>query len=190
MVQVKMKRKTAKELLADSFRELAEKKNIDNITVRDVVENCGYSTTTFYRHFKDKYDLIAWDYTHGLEKVLDKISGEGKGWREACFECSKLFNDQRSYLKNLLLHTSGYDSFAHNMVNIHYEGLKNMILRTADTARYDKHLEMCVRTYCHGVVDISCDWIMEHYDVTPEELTQVFIDSLPNVLRRYLLTEE
>ena len=34
-----MKRKTAKEILAESFRELAEKKDIDKITVKDITSN-------------------------------------------------------------------------------------------------------------------------------------------------------
>ena len=46
-----MKRKSAKEILADSFRELAERKSIAKITVNDVVRNCGYSPSTFYRQF-------------------------------------------------------------------------------------------------------------------------------------------
>ena len=57
-----MKRKTAKELLAESFRELAQDRDIDKITVQDIAKNCGYSIATFYRQFRDKYDLIAWDY--------------------------------------------------------------------------------------------------------------------------------
>ncbi len=36
-----MKRKTAREILAESFREVAEKKPIDKITIRDIVDNCG-----------------------------------------------------------------------------------------------------------------------------------------------------
>ncbi len=42
-----MKRKTAKEILSDSFRELAETKNIDKITVKDITDNCGYSQQRF-----------------------------------------------------------------------------------------------------------------------------------------------
>ena len=57
-----MKCKTAREILAESFREVAETKPIDKITIRDIVDNCGYSPATFYRQFSDKYDLIAWDY--------------------------------------------------------------------------------------------------------------------------------
>ena len=57
-----MKRKTAKEILSDSFRELAQVKPVDRITVKDITDNCGYSPATFYRQFKDKYDLIAWEF--------------------------------------------------------------------------------------------------------------------------------
>lgn len=49
-----MNRKTTKEILADSFREIAEKKSVDKITIQEIVDNCEYSPATFYRHFKDK----------------------------------------------------------------------------------------------------------------------------------------
>lgn len=45
-----MKRKTTKEILAESFHELAELKPIDKITIQDIVDNCGYSPATFYRN--------------------------------------------------------------------------------------------------------------------------------------------
>lgn len=41
-----MKRKTAREILAESFRELAASKPVDKITVPNIIENCGYSKTT------------------------------------------------------------------------------------------------------------------------------------------------
>ena len=66
-----MKRKTAKEILAESFRELAKSKNIDKITIKDITDNCGYSPATFYRQFRDKYDLIAWEYTRGVAAIMD-----------------------------------------------------------------------------------------------------------------------
>ena len=66
-----MKRKTAKEILSDSFRELAETKSVDKITVRDITENCGYSPATFYRQFKDKYDLVEWIYDYDFCRFVD-----------------------------------------------------------------------------------------------------------------------
>lgn len=49
-----MKRKTAKEILMASFQELAAVKSIDKITIQEIADNCGYSSATFYRNFKDK----------------------------------------------------------------------------------------------------------------------------------------
>lgn len=65
-----MKCKIAKEILADSFHELAEKRQIDKITVREIAANCDYSSATFYRQFRDKYDLIAWDYARQIERLM------------------------------------------------------------------------------------------------------------------------
>ncbi len=41
-----MQRKTAKQILAESFREVAQTKSIDKITVKDITENRGYSSAT------------------------------------------------------------------------------------------------------------------------------------------------
>lgn len=106
-----MKRKTAKEILAESFRELAEKKNIDKITVRDIKENCGYSSATFYRQFKDKYDLIVWDHTRIVAEVMDRIGNNGYPWSQTLLDGAKDFQTNKDYLSNLLKHTSGQDSF-------------------------------------------------------------------------------
>ena len=77
-----MKRKTAKEILAESFIELAQTKKIDKITVKDITENCGYSSATFYRQFKDKYDLIAWSYTQDLRSIVDKLEYTEGSWKK------------------------------------------------------------------------------------------------------------
>lgn len=71
-----MKRKTAKEILTESFREVAKTKPIDKITIQDIVDNCGYSPATFYRQFDDKYELIAWDYVTRTTAIMDKVGDD------------------------------------------------------------------------------------------------------------------
>ena len=106
-----MKRKTAKELLAESFRELAQDRDIDKITVQDIAKNCGYSVATFYRQFRDKYDLIAWDYARDVQKLPEQEDGSQKDWRKSLSDAAEYYDEQRQYLANLLTNTSGYDSF-------------------------------------------------------------------------------
>lgn len=181
-----MKRKTSKELLADSFREIAESRPIDRITVKDITENCGYSSATFYRQFRDKYDLIAWDYTRDLAAIMDQTRYDEISWRQILTRVAAYFGEQREYIANLLTHTSGYDSFVGNMTEIHFNCLKYIILKSENCDTLDEKTEMYIRLYIHGSVRLSCEWILGGYGVDAGALTEIYENSLPGPLRQYL----
>ncbi len=181
-----MKRKTTKELLAESFWELAEKKPIDKITVSDIIGNCGYSTATFYRHFKDKYDLIVWAYTQSVSQTMDQIGKDGYPWNQTLLEGAKKFDDNREVFANLLLHTSGHDAFISQMTEINYQALRAQILKSADKKNLDEQTDMYVRMYCMGTVCLTCDWILKRYHATAAEMAEVYENCLPQPLRPYL----
>ena len=182
-----MKRKTAREILSDSFRELAHEKPVDKITVKDIIANCGYSQATFYRQFGDKYDLIAWSYTQDLEQLLDQVRSDRRSWRQTLESVAAYFERHRKYLVNLLTHTSGYDSFVINMTAIHCRSFEQLLEQLTDADGLDERTEMYVRTYCSGTVLLSCDWILGKYGVNETELARIYEDALPEVLCRYLV---
>ena len=181
-----MKRNTAKEILAESFREIAEKKPVDKITVKDITDNCGYSSATFYRQFKDKYDLIAWDYATGLESEMSRI-GSDYPWKKTLIMGAKSYDAYRDYLSNLLAHTSGHDSFVKNMTDMNFNALKKHILASTGIDRLDHKTEMYIRIYCLGTVNLSCEWISGKFKATPEEIAEIYENSLPTPLAQYLL---
>ena len=59
-----------KRLLADSLRQLLEKKPLEKITVKEIVENCGVNRQTFYYNFQDIYDLVEWIFRDTSEQLL------------------------------------------------------------------------------------------------------------------------
>ena len=46
--------------MAESIKGLMARMPLDKITVKDIVAECGLTRQTFYRNFKDKYDLVNW----------------------------------------------------------------------------------------------------------------------------------
>ena len=182
-----MKRKTAREILAESFRELAGSQTADKITVPNIVENCGYSKTTFYRLFKDKYDLMAWDYAQRLQAIVCQTEKADYEWRQILWDVALLYNEQKGYLRNLLLHTSGYQSFSRHMKQLHIETLTKCVLDASGLKELDVKTDMYIRTYCRGTVELGCDWIMGAFQVSHKELAAVFEDCLPVPLQKYLL---
>ncbi len=181
-----MKRKTAKEILAESFREVATQKTIDKITVHDIVENCGYSSATFYRNFKDKYDLIAWEHTAGVAEIMGRI-GESYSWRQTLVDGAKWFYSEKDYLANLFQHTTGHDSFVRYMTDINCAALRKQILLSLEKEALSLQEELCIRLYCLGTVNLTCEWILGLHQATPEEIADIYVNSLPAPLHHYLL---
>ncbi len=174
-----MKRKTAKEILAESFRELAETKNIDKITVKDIVDNCGYSPATFYRNYKDKYDLIAWYYTEKTFAIQRRVGTGGYTWRDAYRDGTQFYNENKAYLANLFTYTRGLDSFIQNMTKINFESSREFLLRQSSEKKLDKMTEMKLHLYCMGASRLISEWVLDQIDLTQDELTQVLVESLP-----------
>ena len=46
--------------LANSLKELVVKMPFEKITIRQIADGAGVIRVTFYNHFQDKYDLLAW----------------------------------------------------------------------------------------------------------------------------------
>ncbi len=181
-----MKRKTAKEILAESFRELAKTMTVDKITVRNITENCGYSTATFYRHFKDKYDLIAWEEAVRTAAIMDRVGVDGYQWRETLSDGAKAYELRKDYMANLFLHTGGLDSFARYMTELNYGHLKNLIQKNAGDQPIDEITDMYIRAYCSGTVFLTCEWVLGKYKVSSEQLAEIYEKSLPAPLYKYL----
>ena len=182
-----MKRKTTKEILAASFQELAAVKDIDKITIQEIVDNCDYSPATFYRYFKDKYDLIAWEHTRAVAEIVDQTSEDDYRWKQTLYDGARMYYENKDYLVNLLKHTSGHDSFVRYMTEINSAALEKYILSVNGNQRLTREEVMYVKLYCHGFVGLACEWIQGETSTSLEEIAEVYENSIPDPLKKYLL---
>lgn len=60
-----------KQAIAAAFAQLSQKKPVDKITVKDLVEHCGISRQTFYYHFQDILDVMEWSIRQLPQKATD-----------------------------------------------------------------------------------------------------------------------
>ncbi|MCH3948781.1 MAG: TetR/AcrR family transcriptional regulator [Olsenella sp.] len=174
-----MKRMTAKEILAASFKELAQDKPINKITVQDIVGNCGYSPATFYRNFSDKFDLIAWDYATSCREIVNQSAAEGRSWQETVAEACRHFQANQDYMRNLLRNTSGRDSFVKYESAIDAELMSQAILRRTGEADFDEDLRRMVTIYSYGTAQYTCEWLLSGCSLPADKMAELFIEALP-----------
>lgn len=185
-----MKRKTTKEILAESFLELAESKAIDKIRIGDITGNCGMSPPTFYNHFKDKYDLLVWIHTSRVGAIMGKIGRDGYRWRDTLSDGARYYYENRGYIINALKHTSGQDSFVVYVTRNNIEVLANEVRRKLMTEYLPPEIYGLIKMYVYGTVHFMLDWLLGDNPLTPEQVAQIWEQGLPQPLRQYLCDEE
>ena len=72
---------------AAAIKEEMEHTSLDKITVTQIVERAGVTRQTFYRNFKDKYDLVNWHFEQLAQKSFKQM-GAGLTLREASSKSS------------------------------------------------------------------------------------------------------
>lgn len=181
-----LKRKTTKEILAESFRELAAEKRIDKITITEITNNCGMSQPTFYNHFKDKYDLIVWIYIHESSEIMMKIGTDGYSWRDTLLDGAKYFANNREYMINALRHTSGHDSFMLYVQKVNSELMLTEVRKKLMTEYIPDEIYGMIKVYIYGTVQHMLDWLMGNMELSPEKVAGIWERSLPEPLKQYL----
>ncbi len=174
-----MKKKTTKEILAESFQEIAAVKKANRITVSDIVRNCGMSPATFYRHFQDKYDLIAWIYKQWCEEIFHRFDGSPDRKEQIYAAWVRLCWEKKEFLKNLIENTDGYDSFIQRMVDVDVRLIENDIISPDSRNALTEKVHLKIYLYSAGMARLMSDWLRGKTSATPDEITEVFLEMIP-----------
>lgn len=185
-----MKRKTTKDLLAESFLELAENKRIDKITITEITDNCGMSQPTFYNHFKDKYDLIVWIHTSRVSEVMGRIDDKSYLWKDTLLDGARYYAENCEFIKNALKHTSGQDSFIEYVRKRNTEFLKAEVQKKLMTEHIPDEIMGMIEVYVYGTVQYMLKWLTSDMNLTPEQVAEIWEKSLPEPLKQYLYPDE
>ena len=185
-----MKKITTKEILAESFLELAQKKRIDKITITEITDNCEMSQPTFYNHFKDKYDLIVWIYTSRVSEVMGRIDNKNYLWKDTLLDGARYYAKNCEFIKNALKHTSGQDSFIEYDRKRNTEFLKAEVQKKLMTEFIPDDIMGMIEVYVYGTVQYMLQWLMSDTHRSPEQLAYIWEKSLPEPLKQYLYPNE
>lgn len=59
-------------VIAETFKDLLRQGNVDKITVKSLIQECHISRQTFYYHFQDITQVMAWSIRRETEELLHK----------------------------------------------------------------------------------------------------------------------
>ena len=59
-----------KQMIAETLTGLLERKSVDKVTVKELVDACGISRQAFYYHFQDIMEVIEWITAQSLQEAV------------------------------------------------------------------------------------------------------------------------
>ena len=90
-----------KHTILHAYFTLLTKKNIDKVTVKDVVEECGITRQTFYYHFQDLLDVIDWGFRRKTQECV-KLGLESATIEEALFIFLSTVDKHRIFIRKIM----------------------------------------------------------------------------------------
>lgn len=182
-----------KQAITASFMKLLNRKPLDKITVRDIVEDCGLNRNTFYYHYRDIYALLQEIFETETKECISRHRPDSSwqaGFTEVVGFALKnkravfhVFNSaKRELFEKYLFDVS--ESFMADIVHKEAEGLEV----NAEDLKY------ITVFYKHAVGGILIEWLLLGMQEPPEyvisRMGEIFEGSIRYTLEKIAKNEK
>ena len=165
---------TIKYKLATAMKECMKSASVEKITVTEIVETCGVTRQTFYRNFKDKYDLINWYFDKILLESFEHM-GEGKTVYEGLVNKFHYIQQEKLFFK------AAFKNDDQNCLRDHDFQLICAFyteqLETRMACRLSRQL------HCQGSIYMTVQWVLGYRKCSAEELAHALASAMPEELQ-------
>lgn len=169
-------RENMKYYLADALKRCMKRALLEKVTVGEIAEECGTSRQTFYRHFKDKYDLVNWYFDKILQESFEHM-GEGRTIFEGLVNKFQYIEEERMFFKAAFKNDAQNNLREHDFHLIlafyteRIEGKTGM--------KMPDHLRFLLEMYCQGSIYMTVQWVLGKIKGSPEEMAEALVDAMP-----------
>lgn len=168
--------------IVQSFNRLIQKMEFDQITAKKIADEANISKATFYRYFKDKYEVIDYNYKALLDQLLSLDSC--KNYRTLYFHLFHIGRKDLRFLRHAFS-TTGVNSLA----NFIFEYSRDTVLKITKQNRngdgFTVSEQLQIDVFCNGISYMYQNWIFGQYDITAGDAADTLYDLMPESLKYY-----
>lgn len=153
------------------------KSSLDQITVKELVADCGINRQTFYYHFKDIYELLGWIFkSEALEAIKDYKTYST--WQLGFLKIFQYVEDNRSFCLSTF-HSLGRDHLETFLNSVTFDLLYSVVEEIAgETDLHEEDKCFIARFYTYGFVSLMLEWLKSGIKEKPE----IIIDKLSKLV--------
>ena len=128
---------------------------------------------------------MAWEYVERCYVDAEELENGSYDLIPIIKHSIEYLKQHKSYIQNLITHTSGQDSFIRYMTEAHCNIVRRCILNRSSLKEIDDKTNMYIRIFCIGTTFTAIEWFYGKFKYSSDELVDLFKNSLPIPLRPY-----
>ena len=164
-----------------AMAELVEDTPLDKVAVADICEHAGISRQTFYRHFRDKYEVSTWYFDGVVEQTCRQI-GKTMGWRSAYLSFFRLMESNRTFHRRLV-ESNDYNAVAQESKRSLARTFEERYRRTV-SPEIPPLIRFQISSFAKIDVDTITEWLAGGCEPPADEFVDLFCSLIPRELFR------
>lgn len=162
--------------LAKALQELLNTKSLDEVRVSELCSRCNLQRQSFYYHFQDKYDLVAWIFMQDTSRVF-AACGSQLNLQFMSSLLNTFYEKKQFYLRIM----------ADRSQNLPLLYIQDYVFRFC-MSRYQKRdhtyeLKAKVKFLVYGSIGVVWEWLGDERDFTSDELAKWMFDMIPTEMK-------
>lgn len=173
-----------KKYIESAMMDLLKKKSIDKIKVNEITREVGTCKGTFYKYYKDKYELLNICFK---EHYYDKIIADSTCYEEFMLGCIKAFSED---LKTVL---NAFESKDINSIRRYHESIIVSFLTAkmqVNNSSLDEVTKYAIKTCASNYTDMMLKWLKKENRETDEEFVDYMSAVMPRVVYAHIYSSE
>lgn len=173
-------KKTAREYLVETARQLLSSRRVEDITVSDILTMSGVSHTTFYKHFRDKQALVAQVFIEELSNLFFYDVERPLYDREV--DILKSIDANRDFYRNALKSLEFVQTWMEKAYDSNDVYMQHYLASHGVAPRI---LKLLAFNMSHTMAQAAMEWARSRPEMEPEEYARVLVNYLWGGLRAF-----
>ncbi|MFB8725888.1 TetR/AcrR family transcriptional regulator C-terminal domain-containing protein [Enterococcus casseliflavus] len=172
----------SKQAFATALEQMVQTKPIEKIRVTHLSKVVGTTPQTFYYHFQDKYDLIAWIY---LQDYIDIVKNHAEHFspQQIVLMMAKFESRKTFYQKAF---TDKSQNAIETYANQHSITIAKKAVEQSQQAPLTTQQKIAIIYHQYGVTGLFIDWIFNRSDMDIQQLAEFQYQQAPDFLKEAL----
>ena len=150
--------KNTKQQFSEALDRLLERKSLDRITVSDITDECGLNRQTFYYHFQDIYDLVAWACMEEAAATLQSKTA-CTDWNEKITQIFEAMLDNKMFILNAC-RCIGRERLETFLLKATHQLIRGLVdEKSTGTHLTEREKDFIACFYQYSFVGVTLDWI-------------------------------